>query len=225
MIDEQTVLESSGGIARLFPLPNLVMFPGVDQGLHIFEHRYRQMTADALASDHLIALVLLRPEWDADYDAAPPLEEVACLCSITHSERLIDGRYNLRVRGIARFTISEEVPDDDKLYRSASGSVVAAVAPNDLGLLAALRKSLRDAVLARFDSAGGAHEHLSALFSSDLALGELCDRLGYILPLAPPVKQSLLAEADAAIRAELLKAALQLDDAGERDFPPRFSEN
>ncbi len=225
MIDEQAVLESFGGTAPLFPLPNLVMFPGVDQGLHIFEHRYRQMTADALASDRLIALVLLRPDWEAGYDGEPPIETTACLCAITHAERLVDGRYNLRVHGVARFEIDEEISDDDKLYRAASGSVVAPVAPNDLGLLAALRQSLRDIVLARFDSAGGAYEHLSALFSSDLALGELCDRLGYILPLPPAVKQSLLAEADAAMRVELLKAALKPDDGGERAFPPRFSAN
>ena len=41
------------GMARLFPLPNLVLFPHVVQPLHIFEPRYRQMTADALAGDRL----------------------------------------------------------------------------------------------------------------------------------------------------------------------------
>ena len=39
------------GTARLFPLPNLVLFPQVVQGLHIFEPRYRQLMADALDTD------------------------------------------------------------------------------------------------------------------------------------------------------------------------------
>ena len=225
MMDEQTILESFGGVAPLFPLPNLVMFPGVQQGLHIFEHRYRQMAADALASDRLIALVLLGPDWETDYDGEPPIESTACLCAITHSERLADGRYNVRVQGVARFAIEEEISDEDKLYRSASGNVIAPVSPNDLGLLAALRQSLRDAVLSHFDASGNAFDRLSALFSSDLGLGELCDRLGFLLPLSPLVKQSLLAEADAAIRVELLKAALELDDSHTRPFPPPFSAN
>ena len=41
MADDRAALEAFNGQARLFPLPNLVHFPGVDQGLHIFEHRYR----------------------------------------------------------------------------------------------------------------------------------------------------------------------------------------
>ena len=56
-------LSDFAGTARLFPLPNLVLFPHVMQPLHIFEPRYRQMTADALAGDRLIAVVLLKPGW------------------------------------------------------------------------------------------------------------------------------------------------------------------
>src|SRR5262249_42211923 len=56
-------LKHFGGIARLFPLPNVVLFPNLLQALHIFEPRYRQMTEDALAADRMIAMVLLRPGW------------------------------------------------------------------------------------------------------------------------------------------------------------------
>ncbi|HEY2760280.1 MAG TPA: LON peptidase substrate-binding domain-containing protein, partial [Pirellulales bacterium] len=47
-------LEEFSGRARLFPLPNLVVFPHVMQPLHIFEPRYRAMLEEALASDRLI---------------------------------------------------------------------------------------------------------------------------------------------------------------------------
>ena len=33
----------------LFPLPNVVLFPNVFLPLHIFEPRYREMVADAVA--------------------------------------------------------------------------------------------------------------------------------------------------------------------------------
>ena len=56
-------LENFQGVARLFPLPNLVMFPHIVQPLHIFEQRYRDMVREALATDRLIAMVLLKPGW------------------------------------------------------------------------------------------------------------------------------------------------------------------
>src|ERR1700752_3842848 len=61
----------------LFPLPNVVLFPNVFLPLHIFEPRYRAMTADALTSDRLIGMVLLRPGWDRDYEGRPPIPAVA----------------------------------------------------------------------------------------------------------------------------------------------------
>ena len=47
----------------LFPLPNVVLFPGGLLPLHIFEPRYRAMAADAIASDRRIGMVLLQPGW------------------------------------------------------------------------------------------------------------------------------------------------------------------
>ena len=40
----------------IFPLPSVVLFPGVFLPLHIFEPRYRTMVADALATDRLIGM-------------------------------------------------------------------------------------------------------------------------------------------------------------------------
>src|ERR1700752_3118620 len=103
--DDAGDLEHFSGTARLFPLPNLVLFPSLLQALHIFEPRYRQMTADALAGDRLIAMVLLRPGWEADYDGRPPVHEVACLGRIAAEQRLPDGRFNLQLRGLSRARI------------------------------------------------------------------------------------------------------------------------
>lgn len=111
------------GPLRLFPLPNLVLFPQVVQPLHIFEPRYRQMTADALAGDRLIGMVLLRPGWEPDYDQRPAVHGVACLGKIIAEQRLDDGRYNLLLRGVARIRILHEVPHD-KLYRAAAVELV-----------------------------------------------------------------------------------------------------
>jgi Lon protease-like protein len=101
----------------LFPLPNVVLFPNVFLPLHIFEPRYRDMVADALAGDRMIGMVLLRPGWDHDYEGRPAIYPVGCSGVLTHNERLPDGRYNLVLRGIERFRIVEE--DQALSYRRA----------------------------------------------------------------------------------------------------------
>src|SRR2546423_14471186 len=102
MNDDAQALSKFAGVARLFPLPNLVLFPHVIQPLHIFEPRYRQMTADALDGDGLIALAMLQPNWEKDYEGKPALYPVACLGKIIADQRLEDGRYNLLLRGLRR---------------------------------------------------------------------------------------------------------------------------
>src|SRR5690348_12988240 len=92
----------------LFPLPNVVLFPGVSLPLHIFEPRYREMVADALSGDRLIGMVLLRPGFEATDDAHPPIYPLGCSGVITHVEELPDGRYNIVLRGIDRFRVVSE---------------------------------------------------------------------------------------------------------------------
>ena len=67
MSDDLNPLDDFHGLARLFPLPNLVLFPAVVQPLHIFEPRYRQLMEDALKDNRLIGMALLRPGWEEDY--------------------------------------------------------------------------------------------------------------------------------------------------------------
>src|SRR6516225_2120931 len=92
----------------LFPLPNVVLFPNVFLPLHIFEPRYREMVADALSTDRLIAMMLLRPGWERDYEGRPPVYPVGCSGVITHAEKLPDGRFNIVLRGVERVRLLEE---------------------------------------------------------------------------------------------------------------------
>src|ERR1051326_143120 len=107
----------SSELLPIFPLPNVVLFPNVCLPLHIFEPRYREMTADALKHDRLIGMVLLRPGWQGDYEGRPAVYPVGCSGVITHAEQLPDGRYNIVLRGLERFRIVEE--DDRLSYRRA----------------------------------------------------------------------------------------------------------
>src|SRR5690242_21263889 len=105
---DDAIPNSFDGSVRLFPLPNVVLFPRVMLPLHIFEPRYRQMTADALSSDRLIAMVLLRSA-DGQYEERPALHPVACLGKIVADQRLDDGRFHILLRGLSRARIASEV--------------------------------------------------------------------------------------------------------------------
>jgi uncharacterized protein len=102
----------------IFPLPNIVLFPNVFLPLHIFETRYREMVADALAGDRMIGMVLLKPGYQADYEGRPPIYTVGCAGVVTHAEPLADGRFDIVLRGIEKFRVLSE--DASKPYRLAS---------------------------------------------------------------------------------------------------------
>jgi Lon protease-like protein len=124
----------------IFPLPTVVLFPNVFLPLHIFEPRYRQMTADALAGDRLIGMVLLQPGSDPDDEDRPPVYATGCTGLITHAEKLDDGRFNLVLRGLDKFTIiGEEDPTIGRLYRRAI------ISPIDETIAQVERDHLREA--------------------------------------------------------------------------------
>src|SRR5258706_13149252 len=99
MNDDQHALTNFPGAARLFPLPNLVLFPHVVQPLHVFEPRYRQLTADALAGDRLVTMALLQPGWEPDHAGLPPAFPVACPGRIVPPKELAHGGPLLLVPG------------------------------------------------------------------------------------------------------------------------------
>ncbi len=96
---------------RLFPLPNVVLLPETTVPLHVFEPRYRAMLADALDSDRLIGMQLLRPG-ESDGEARPALFSIGCAGEVVHHEPLDDGRSNILLRGAFRYRIEAEPPTD-----------------------------------------------------------------------------------------------------------------
>ena len=110
--------------------------PARVQPLHIFEPRYRQMTADALAGDRLIALVLLRPGWEEDYDAAAGRHPSPAWAKSSPTQSLPDGRYNLLLRGLARVRIVEELQTTSRTARPVSRCWRTRAAETSDGLMA-----------------------------------------------------------------------------------------
>ena len=90
------------GIIPLFPLPNLVLFPGVEVPLHIFEPRYRLMINECYEQSLPFGVVLVRPESEPLHEEPYP---VGTMAEIEALDRMKDGRMNLIARGLQRFRI------------------------------------------------------------------------------------------------------------------------
>ncbi len=227
-MSESSPRANFSGEARLFPLPNLVFFPQVMQPLHIFEPRYRQMTADALAGDRRIALVLPKPGWEKEYEGKPAIHAVACIGHIVAEQRLDDGRFNILLRGEARIRICEELPGQD-LYRSARAEILDETSITN----SAREKYWRKALVAKsadwFPNQSEVVEQLRKLLCSDLSLGSLCDIFAFALPLEAEFKQTLLEELDVEARLQKLHDFLDAQKLAAKKpawkFPPEFSRN
>jgi len=201
----------------LFPLPNVVLFPNVFLPLHIFEPRYREMVADALAADRMIGMVLLRPGWDRDYEGRPPIYPIGCSGVMTHVERLDDGRFNIVLRGLERFRVVEE--NHDLSYRRAvveplHERTLAGGDRDDLRRCRARLESLlspaagadlRDRHLAPIRAKGGDTKIPTAMPDEDLV-----NALAQYLDLEPLEKQALLEQPSLRNRAVSLVELLEM---------------
>jgi Lon protease-like protein len=187
----------------IFPLPSVVLFPQVSLPLHIFEPRYREMVADAIAGDRLIAMVLLRPGWEAEYEGRPPVYDVGCVGVITHSERLADGRYDIVLQGLDRVRLKGET--DDRGYRRAFVEPLGDPhVPADREPLREARHRL-EALIARLSEPGADLRIPAAV--PDV---ELVNALAQYLPLEPVEKQALLERHGVLARCRSLIELLEM---------------
>ncbi|MCC6508127.1 MAG: LON peptidase substrate-binding domain-containing protein [Pirellulaceae bacterium] len=220
------------GRVRLFPLPNLVLFPHVVQPLHIFEPRYCEMLADSMANDRLIAMALLEPGWEMQYQKKPPIASVVCIGKVITHTPTADHRHNILLAGLRRGRIIREIECGERSYRQAEVDLLMDDYPADNG---PMRAESQDALLDMFSQLVpdglGVQESFQQLLGAQLPLGILTDVITFTLNLPLPVKQQLLAEANVDIRCRILsrclKELLRVRQSHEppSDFPPRFSSN
>jgi uncharacterized protein len=230
--DTQTfTLDNFSGKARLFPLPNLVLFPHVMQPLHVFERRYREMLEDALATDRLIAMALLTPGWESDYEGRPPMHSMVCLGRIATHYRLADGTYNVLLLGLRRAQIIHEL-ESQHIFREAQVKICDDLYPPQAAPRHSdLQHRICDVLLGLLPQMPDVHEQLDQLLKNDVSLGMLTDVIAYTLDIGLAEKQLLLEETNVYDRAEMLYRHLSSLTGNlakatvEGKFPPFFSEN
>jgi Lon protease-like protein len=192
-------------LLSLFPLPTVVLFPNVFLPLHIFEPRYREMVADAIAGDRMIGMTLLRPGWQRDYEGRPPIYPIGCSGLITHFEQLADGRYNIVLRGLDRFRVIGE--DDARSYRRATVERLdeCELSRSDRDALRTYRAKLESLLSPAVERSGVDPRTAAAMNDADLV-----NALAQYLDLEPLEKQALLEKDCVRARAESLVELLEM---------------
>lgn len=228
-ISDLTLPPHFSGVVRLFPLPNLVLFPGVVQALHIFEPRYRKMTEDCLASDKLLTMCLYREFEKSDVsDSDPLIHEHVCICKVFAHDRQDDGRYNLMVAGMKRAVIRREL-DVEQPYRMAEVEVV----DDELGLNEDQAARLRAELLKKCESVellGKLTQKMDfkKIVSQNLPLSLLVDLISFTGGFESQQQQEILKIADVEVRCwklmELIGKGSETPNVDPK-FPPDFSSN
>ncbi len=98
-------------IIPVFPLYGTILLPDCILPLHIFEPRYRQMIKDHQELENAY-IGMIQPK-GADTEE---LYQVGCVGELDQCRQLPNGNYMIRLQGMIRFQIEEEV-SSDRLYR------------------------------------------------------------------------------------------------------------
>jgi uncharacterized protein len=93
----------------MFPL-STVLFPHAQIPLHVFEPRYRALSADCLAGDARFGIVLI--ERGMEVGGGEQRMGVGTRAVITHAASLSDGRSLMVVQGEAPIRVVEWLPDN-----------------------------------------------------------------------------------------------------------------
>ena len=202
----------------LFPLPNVVFFPGTFLNLHVFEDRYVQMMRDILDGSGRIAITLANevgPKPTLDAVALGEVRPVVTVGSIRRYEPLPDDRYDLVLFGESRARIVAQ--RFEKPYREA----VVEPIPEDAGGDPHALEVARTELMARYEllledvGEGGARDKLD---TAGVTLETLVNAVPSLLNLPAGERQRLL-EIDSLLE-RCVETSRHLDDVLSRKNPP-----
>ncbi len=232
--------EDFDGTVRLFPLPELVVFPHAMQPLHIFEPRYCEMLREALASDRLIAMATLTGGIEDLLSTQPAISASVCIGRIISHAETEEGHHNILLVGAKRATVIREIPMI-RPFRMATVEVLPEIHPvSDPQARQRLRVALLDAFAAVIPASANVQQNLHELMAGQMGLGPITDIIAYTISFDSGTKLRLLEEGNVDRRAGLLidllnqRAAAGSTGSGwsaaqpkppRNEFPPRFSLN
>jgi uncharacterized protein len=181
----------------IFPLAGVILLPGMQLPLHIFEPRYRSLVGDALARDRMIGMIQPTGQ-NAE------LYAIGCLGQIGDVEALEDGRYNIVLDGLQRFTVSREL-DVSTPFRQVEAALWEEEEADEV--LSIAERAALEIESRRFADAQGYAVDWNAVGQLDDF--SLVNAIAQIAPFDAAAKQALLESKGLAVRSELIIQLMQ----------------
>lgn len=192
-------------ILPIFPLPDITFFPHTFLPLHVFEARYRALVTDALSRDRRLAVVRLRPGFEARYEGKPSVFSITGGGEIVNCERLANGRFNILIRGQWRLRIESEVPSDT-LYRIVRARRLDDAEP--AGDVSEVVARIRGSCKRLLEALERPVDVLDSALAAGQAPSAIADRVAAAFLPDPALRQSLLETLDVADRLRRVSTAL-----------------
>jgi len=199
----------------IFPLAGAIVMPGAPLPLNIFEPRYLNMVIDALAEDRMIGMV--QPDPRRSDPHAEAVYGTGTAGRITAFNETRDGRFLIRLTGVCRFDIQEEVPTVRGYRRVVADWGRFAVDYETTGQVPE-RRDLLD----RLKRYAATHQ-LQIEWDTLRPLDDLTlvNVLATMLPLGVEDKQAIVESVTLQERARVLSALLEIAQAPFEDGPSR----
>jgi uncharacterized protein len=194
----------------IFPLTGVILLPGADLPLHIFEPRYIAMLEDALKGDRMIGMI--QPTGEVMRCGTPCVHRIGCAGEIVDSQKTEDGRWFITLQGRARFEVQSELPGlrgyrivqpDWSLFEDKA---------DDADSLQCDRPRLEEA-LERYLARAGLACNEATLKTCPTST--LITALPMVCPFSPPEKQALLEAQTPTDRASMLMSLLEMSAASK----------
>lgn len=182
----------------VFPLPNVVLLPGMILPLNVFEPRYVALVEHVLGGGRHIGVPLLRPGFEADYGGRPDLEAVFGIGKLVSHRALPDGRHFIRLEGTGRVRCRREL-EARQDFRELCVDVLPDSPPQDSHQLEVLKAQL-ERICTTLDVDD------TRMVASVLDIPEACAMLYAIAAIMPTLGYSVMAHG----RGEGRPASLEL---------------
>ncbi len=185
----------------LFPLSNVVLFPGMPLPLHIFEERYKAMIGACADRDEPFGVLLIKDGNEVGEPSTP--HTIGTTARVSQVQRLEEGRLNILTRGETRFELLETVQTTPHLVglvrflEDAEGTVSATTVAGVREQFVALQRHLTA-------MAGGWDREIAVPDEAVDLARTAAATLAVSFPLPPDVRQSLLETPTAGAQLEKL---------------------
>lgn len=206
MSEEVFIRVNFGRPMPLFPLGTTALMPHQALQLRVFEPRYRQMVEQALdGPGQIVMATFAGTRWMQEYHARPPLRPAVCVGQIEQHARMPDGNYIVRLRGICRARILQEMaPADGVLFRQALLEPVGIDQPDEDALQPFRERFSQALSSAPLNALRDAEQIVEHLDGDQVPSSAMIEMLGLTFMTESEQRYRLLEVGDPARRAQII---------------------